>query len=83
MEMIGYSLLVLKNWENPFYKDSDNLNDNEIKNIVFEKKKKLLNEGYIESSDEVKVSVKYLVSYIKICYETDFQDEPRYDLLLN
>ena len=38
MEMIGYSLLVLKNRENPFYKDSDQLNDNEIKNIVFEKK---------------------------------------------
>ena len=39
MEMIGYSLLVLKNRGNPFYKDSDNLTDNEIKNIVYEKKK--------------------------------------------
>ena len=83
MEMIAYSLLVLKNRENPFYKDSDNLNDNEIKNIVLEKKKKLLTEGYIEASDDVKVSVKYLVNYIKLCNETDFKDEPRYDLLLD
>ena len=72
MEMIGYSLLVLKNRGNPFYKDSDHLKENEIKNIVFDKKKKLLTEGFIEASDDVRVSLKYLVNYIKICSETDF-----------
>ena len=39
MEMVGYSLLILKNKnKNPFYNESEVKNENDIKKIVYEKK---------------------------------------------
>ena len=72
MEMIAYTLLVLKYGKNPWFDENVVIHENEQKSIAYSKKR-LLMKDELNLDQNINPSLKYLSEFVQRCQALEFK----------
>ena len=72
MEMIAYTLLVLKYGKNPWFDENVVTNEHEQKSITYSKKR-LLMKDELDLDPNINPSLKYLSDFLQRCQALEFK----------